>query len=99
MIPARKRIREFYRKLDAVDIKINEILIAWDPIGLKEMQGYQENVVIEYARYIPEIRKVMSDKVKLSKLIYEIEGERIGYHYSSDGDKQKCINSIFTLSQ
>ena len=74
--------------------KINQILIDWDPIGIKE----QTNIENEYSRYIDEIIEVMDNKRKLKDLIYEIEGIRIGFFYTTEKEKEHVIESIFKLN-
>lgn len=73
---------------------INQILIDWDPIGISQ----HTNISDEYSRYIPEIIKVMDDKGKLKELIYDIEGSRIGFLYTSDEAKREVIDKIYLLT-
>jgi hypothetical protein len=74
---------------------INQILIEWDPIGVSK----HTNINDEYSRYIPEIIEVMDDKAKLKELIYNIEGVKIGFFYTSDEEKKRVIDKIYSLKE
>ncbi len=50
------RIQKELDKLEPLELKVNEILIDWDPVGVKSMEGFDESVYLEYLKYIPEIK-------------------------------------------
>ena len=75
--------------------EINEILKSWNPIGVSG-----SDLELEYVRYIDEIIKCINDKEDLFTLLNDIEGNRIGYFYTSEEvirDVAKKILGLFEV--
>ena len=75
--------------------EINKVLIEWDPIGIAN----HTDIESEYSRYIDEIIEVINNKDQLASLIYDIEGNRIGFFYTSDEDKHNVIDKILKIGK
>lgn len=84
-------------KLEPLDYKINEILIDWDPIGFKSMEGVEQTVFLEYIRYIPEIKRSLEQDWNIQELIVDLEQSRLGYLGSSEEKRTEVIKSLRSL--
>jgi hypothetical protein len=93
------RIQLELAKLEPLDSKINEILIEWDPIGIKSMEGVEESVLLEYLKYIPEIKRYLEQNWDLQELIVDLEENRLGYLRSSEEKRTEVIKNLKALMQ
>jgi hypothetical protein len=93
------RIQLELAKLEPLDSKINEILIEWDPIGFKSMEGVEQSVFLEYLRYIPEIKRYLEQDWDIQELIEDLEQSRLGYLRSSEGKRNEVIKNLQALMQ
>jgi hypothetical protein len=93
------RIQLELAKLEPLDSKINEILIEWDPIGFKSMEGVEQSVFLEYLRYIPEIKRYLEQDWDIQELIEDLEQSRLGYLRSSEEKRNEVIKSLQSLMQ
>jgi len=71
---------------------INNILKEWNPIGVKGI-----DLEHEYERYIDEIIECVKKDKNLLELIEDIEGNRIGYFYTSAAARLLVVNKILKL--
>lgn len=93
------RIQLELAKLEPLDSKINEILIEWDPVGFKSMEGVEQSVFLEYLRYIPEIKRYLEQDWDIQELIVDLEQSRLGYLRSSEEKRNEVIKSLQSLMQ
>jgi hypothetical protein len=93
------RIQLELAKLEPLDSKINEILIEWDPIGFKSMEGVEQSVFLEYLRYIPEIKRYLEQDWDIQELIEDLEQSRLGYLRSSEEKRTAVIKNLQALMQ
>jgi len=93
------RIQLELAKLEPLDSKINEILIEWDPVGFKTMEGVEQSVFLEYLRYIPEIKRYLQQDWDIQELIVDLEQSRLGYLRSSEEKHTEVIKSLRSLMQ
>ncbi len=93
------RIQLELAKLEPLDSKINEILIEWDPIGFKSMEGVEQSVFLEYLRYIPEIKRYLEQDWDIQELIEDLEQSRLGYLSSSEEKRTAVIKNLQALMQ
>jgi hypothetical protein len=91
------RIQLELAKLEPLDSKINEILIEWDPVGFKTMEGVEQSVFLEYLRYIPEIKRYLQQDWDIQELIVDLEQSRLGYLRSSEEKRTEVIKSLRSL--
>lgn len=91
------RIQLELAKLEPLDSKINEILIEWDPVGFKSMEGVEQSVFLEYLRYIPEIKRYLQQNWDIQELIVDLEQSRLGYLRSSEEKRTEVIKSLRSL--
>lgn len=75
-----------------IKFKINEILKTWNPIGVR---GYDLNN--EYLRYVDEIIECIKNNKNLMDLIEDIEGNRIGFFYTSKKDREQVVDQILKI--
>lgn len=73
-------------------LSINDILKEWNPIGVKGI-----DLVHEYERYIEEIIECVKKDKNLLELIEDIEGNRIGYFYTSPDARLLVVNKVLKL--
>jgi hypothetical protein len=91
------RIQNELDKLEPLELKINEILIDWDPVGVKNMEGVEESVYLEYLKYISEIKRYLENGWELSELIDDLEENRIGYLNSPLEKRQEVVRALLGL--
>lgn len=77
--------------MDISDL-INEILKEWNPIGVKG-----QDLDHEYERYINEIVECAKNGADLLGLIEDIEGNRIGFFYTSADARLKVVEKVKKL--
>jgi hypothetical protein len=75
-----------------INYKINEILKIWNPIGVKG-KGLDN----EYLRYVDEIIDCVNNNKNLLNLIEDIEGNRIGFFYTSKKDRELVVVQILKI--
>ncbi|WP_339877216.1 hypothetical protein [uncultured Algoriphagus sp.] len=71
---------------------INNILKEWNPICVKGI-----DLEHEYERYIDEIIECVKKDNNLLELIEDIEGNRIGYLYTSIDKRLWVVNEVLKL--
>jgi len=71
---------------------INEILKEWNPIGVRG-----QDLEHEYERYIDEIIECVQEGENLLELIEDIEGNRIGFFYTSTEARSRVIEKLMKL--
>lgn len=91
------RIQKELDSLEPLEYKINEILINWDPVGIKNMEGFEESVYLEYLKYIPEIKRYLENGWDLSELIDDLEENRIGYFSTSEEKRKEVVKALMGL--
>jgi hypothetical protein len=91
------RVQNELDKLEPLELKINEILIDWDPVGVKNMEGVEESVYLEYLKYISEIKRYLENGWELSELIDDLEENRIGYLNSPLEKRQEVVRALLGL--
>ena len=72
--------------------EINKVLMDWNPIGVP-----YPDLETEYVRYIDEIIAVISELERLNDLIDDIEGNRIGYFYTSSEKRNEVSQNLFNI--
>lgn len=72
--------------------EINKILKDWNPIGVSG-----SDLETEYIRYIDEIIECIRDKRDLFSLLNDIEGNRIGFFYTSEVVRKDVARRILDL--
>ena len=75
-----------------INYEINEALKSWNPIGVKGV-----DLEIEYVRYVDEIIDCVRNKNNLLNLIEDIEGNRIGFFYTSSEDRKLVVDQILSI--
>ncbi|WP_075348895.1 hypothetical protein [Algoriphagus marinus] len=75
-----------------IKYKINEVLKIWNPIGIKG-----KDLDNEYLRYVDEIIECVNTKKNLLGLIEDIEGNRIGFFYTSKKDRELVVDQILKI--
>jgi len=91
------RIQKELDNLEPLEYKINAILIDWDPVGVKNMEGVEESVYLEYLKYIPEIKRYLENGWDLIELIDDLEENRIGYLNSPEEKRQEVVKALLGL--
>jgi len=91
------RVQKELDNLEPLEFKINEILIDWDPVGVKNMEGFVDSVYLEYLKYIPEIKRYLENGWDLSELIDDLEENRIGYLNSLAGKREEVVKALLNL--
>jgi hypothetical protein len=91
------QIQKELDNLESLELKINEILIDWDPVGVKTMEGFEESVYLEYLKYIPEIKRYLENGWDLSELIDDLEENRIGYLNSPEEKRREVVKALLGL--
>lgn len=91
------QIQKELDKLEPLELKINEILIDWDPVGVKSMEGFEDSVYLEYLKYISEIKRYLENDWDLSELIDDLEENRIGYFSTSEEKRQEVVKALMGL--
>lgn len=91
------RIQKELDNLEPLEYKINKVLIDWDPVGVKNMEGVEESVYLEYLKYIPEIKRYLENGWDLSELIDDLEENRIGYLNSPEEKRQEVVKALLGL--
>lgn len=91
------KIQKELDKLEPLEYKINEVLIDWDPVWVKNMEGFEESVYLEYLKYIPEIKRYLENGWDLSELIDDLEENRIGYLNSTMEKREEVIKALLEL--
>lgn len=91
------RVQKELDNLEPLEFKINEILIDWDPVGVKKMEGFEESVYLEYLKYVPEIKRYLKNDWDLSELIDDLEENRIGYLNSPAEKREEVVKALTDL--
>lgn len=91
------RIQKELDNLEPLEYKINEVLIDWDPVGVKNMEGFEESVYLEYLKYIPEIKRYLENGWDLRELIDDLEENRIGYFSTSEETREEVVKALMGL--
>ncbi len=97
MISSNPRVQNELDKLEPLELKINQILINWDPVGIKNMEGFEDSVYLEYLKYIPEIKRYLENEWDLSELIDDLEENRIGYLNSTKETREEVVKALLNL--
>jgi hypothetical protein len=72
--------------------EINAVLMHWNPIGVSG-----SDLETEYVRYIEELILCVQNKGDLLSLIHEIEGNRIGFFYTREEDREWVAKQLLEL--
>ncbi|WP_297335818.1 hypothetical protein [Algoriphagus sp.] len=75
-----------------INYKINEILKIWNPIGVRG-----NDLDNEYLRYVDEIIECVNNNKNLMDLIEDIEGNQIGFFYTSKEDREMVVDQILKI--
>ncbi len=91
------QIQKELDNLEPLELKINGILIDWDPVGVKSMEGFEDSVYLEYLKYISEIKRYLENGWDLSELIDDLEENRIGYLNSPAEKREEVVKALLGL--
>lgn len=91
------RIQKELDNLKPLELKINAVLIDWDPVGVKTMEGFEDSVYLEYLKYISEIKRYLESGWDLGELIDDLEENRIGYLNSTEEKRQEVVKALLGL--
>lgn len=69
----------------------------WDPIGVGAMEGFEHNLWEEYLTYIPRLKKALQEKEPIKPILDWIEGECIGYFYTSEERRMEISRRLQAL--
>ena len=71
--------------------------MEWDPIGVGTIEGCKHNLWDEYVHYIPRLKEAIEKKEPIKPILDWIEGESIGYFYTTEARRLKISGEIEAL--
>ena len=96
--PATQRVQKIIQELTPLEKAINVELMEWDPIGVGQMEGMEHNLWEEYIRYLPELKQALENRKPIKPVLDWIEGEAIGYFYTSEERRLEVATQIEMLA-
>lgn len=73
------------------------VLMEWDPISVGQIEGMEHNLWDEYISYLPKLKMALEKGEAIKPVLDWIEGESIGFFYTSEERRIEIANRIEML--